>query len=505
MGIPCGQLPERDWQVSYKSWFDAHAAKHAKIVQKLLIMGYSEEQIIDYFDFENMRLREVDFCPLYAENKKCHEMEELNCYLCACPNFRFSDSGLGEKKSATVYSECAISSKDGSQQNYGGKIHQNCTNCTVPHTTKYVTDNFNTDWKKIMKNCEADSKIHAIQGDTAFLEALKGKSANFVLSGGYTKTAEIEGITVAGLPGFIAYTPALDMEVLELGYPKSMPDIAKAPDGPPSPVLIAMAAKKLAPFGLTFVDTGLTIKPQCTVKTLGHKCAESILDGADIDAKALFDEGVKYAGEIVDKADYFILCECVPAGTTTAYAVTKALGYECDGAFASSGADTGIKTLKQEVVDKALSREPFDAKDVFGVLSRFGDTMQPFTAGLAATLAKSKPVILGGGTQMAAVCAVIKALGYSFDGVALATTKWIAEDKNSDIAGLLAAIDPTINAFYPDFDFADSEFKNLRLYEEGFVKEGIGAGAVSVHAYLQGVSKDALRCGVEDIYRAFAG
>lgn len=494
--------------MSYKSWFDAHAAKHKKIVQKLSILGYSKEQIIDYFDFENMRISEVDFCPLYRENKKCHEMETLNCYLCACPNFRFSDSGIGTFDENTVYSMCSIGSIEGKQQNFEGKIHQNCTRCTVPHTQKYVSEHFDIDWKKIMKNCEIqkqNNKINCIQGDTTFLEPLKGKSANFVLSGGYTKTAEIEGITVAGLPGFIAYTPALDMEVLELGYPKSMPDIAKAPDGPPSPVLIAMAAKKLAPFGLTFVDTGLTIKPECTVKTLGHKCANSILDGADIDAKALFDKGVKFADEIADKADYFILSECVPAGTTTAYALTKALGYECDGAFASSGADTGIKTLKQEVVAKAIAREPFDAGDVFGVVSRFGDTMQPFTAGLAVSLAKTKPVILGGGTQMTAVCALIKVLGYGFDNIALATTKWIATDKTSDIAGLLASIDPAINAFYPDFDFADSEFANLRLYEQGFVKEGIGAGAVTVHAYLQGVGKDALRHGVEDIYRAFAG
>lgn len=491
--------------MSYKNWFDEHAQKHEKIVQKLLILGYSREQIIEYFDYDYMKLLEIDFCPLYRENKKCHDIKELNCYLCACPNFRFSDDGIGVLEGKTIYSKCAINSKDGEQTEYGDKIHQNCSACTVPHDTKYVDKHFNIDWKKVMKNCETTNKIHTIQGNASFLENLKGKKANFVLSAGYTKTAEIDGITVAGLPGFIAYTPALDMEVLELGYPKSMPDIAKAPDGPPSPVLLAMAAKKLTPFELTFVDTGLTIKPQCTINSLGFDCANSILEGANIKAKELFDEGVKFADKIADTADYFILSECVPAGTTTAYAVTKALGYECDGAFASSGADTSVKSLKQNVVSKALSKESFDASDVFGVISRFGDTMQPFTAGLAVTLAKTKPVILGGGTQMAAVCAIIKALGYGFDNIALATTKWIAGDKNSDIAGLLASIDPAINAFYPDFDFADSEYKNLLLYEQGFVKEGIGAGAVTVHAYLQGADKTGLREGVEDIYRAFAG
>ncbi len=494
--------------MSYQEWFDAHAHRHAEIVQKLIAAGMDKERIIEYFEFENMRVSEPSFCPLYKEGRKCHDSEYLNCYLCACPNFRFSDNGLGRHGETNIYSECSIESKDGSQQDFGGKIHQNCSKCTVPHTKEYVTKKFNTVWKEIMSECNKNGKeIYEIQGNKSFLKPLEGKKCAFVLSGGYTHTAEIEGITVAGLPGFIEYTPALDMEVLELGYPKSMPDIAKAPDGPPSPVLIAMAARKIAPFELLFVDTGLTIKPQCSVKTLGFGAAKSILDGADTDAKALFEAGVKYAAEIEKTADYFILSECVPAGTTTAYAVTKALGYECDGAFASSGNDKNIKSLKQSVVDKAISKEEFDAGDVFGVLSRFGDTMQPFTAGLAVELSKTKPVILGGGTQMAAVCAVIKALGLTslFENIALATTKWIATDKTSDITGLLSAIDPSINAFYPNFDFADSEFKNLRLYEDGFVKEGIGAGAVILHAYLQGADKESLREGVEDIYRAFAG
>lgn len=494
--------------MSYKSWFESHAAKHAKIVQKLCGRDFAESEILEYFDYENMRLHESDFCPLYAKNKKCHDMEPLNCYLCACPNFRFFDGGMGQKEGAVIYSECAIASKDGKQGLYGDKIHQDCSSCGVPHKNEYVKKNFNLNWREIMSGCEkTGGEIKSIHGDLGFLEALRGKKAMFVLSGGYTKTAQIEGITVAGLPGFIEYTPALDMEVLELGYPKSMPDIAKAPDGPPSPVVIGMAAKALAPFELFFVDTGLTIKPQCSVRTLGFKAANSILEGADVEAKALFDEGVKTAGEIADAADYFILSECVPAGTTTAYAVVKALGYECDGAFASSGANTSIKTLKEEVVAKALAREGFDKTDVFGVLSRFGDTMQPFTAGLAIELAKTKPVLLGGGTQMAAVCAIIKALGYekSFENIALVTTEWIATDKNSDIAGLLTAIDTSIKAFHPSFNFADSEFKNLRLYEEGYVKEGIGAGALTAHAYLHGASKDDMLKGVESIYKAFCG
>ena len=54
----------------------------------------SDEEVIAYFKFENMVKKEPDFCPLYKDNKKCHDMKELNCYLCACPNFRFDDEGF---------------------------------------------------------------------------------------------------------------------------------------------------------------------------------------------------------------------------------------------------------------------------------------------------------------------------------------------------------------------------------------------------------------------------
>ena len=97
---------------------------------------------------------ENDFCPLYKDNKKCHEMESLNCYLCACPNFRFDDKGIKEVNNNTQYSFCNIDSKDGRQGVYGDKIHQDCSKCTVPHHKIYVEKNFDLDWKKIMSSCE---------------------------------------------------------------------------------------------------------------------------------------------------------------------------------------------------------------------------------------------------------------------------------------------------------------------------------------------------------------
>ena len=143
--------------MSYSSWFNEHAKKHKLLVKKLVADGLHKEEIIEYFDFENMKEKEPDFCPLYAKNKKCHDMKYLNCYLCACPNFRFNDNGIKMIEDKTQYSYCSIDSKDGRQGVYGEKIHQDCSQCQVPHTKEYVTKHFDQNWTTIMPECEIKS------------------------------------------------------------------------------------------------------------------------------------------------------------------------------------------------------------------------------------------------------------------------------------------------------------------------------------------------------------
>lgn len=128
--------------MSYLSWFEQHAQKHATIMQKLEHL--SDEEVIEYFRFENMVKNEPGFCPLYKEKKPCHDMKELNCYLCACPNFRFDDEAL------KIKSHCSIESKDGAKFEHEGIIHQDCSNCTVPHHKNYIQSVFSRNWKEIM-------------------------------------------------------------------------------------------------------------------------------------------------------------------------------------------------------------------------------------------------------------------------------------------------------------------------------------------------------------------
>jgi len=132
--------------MSYKSWFLTHSKKHKAIVEKLSHL--SDDEIVEYFRYENMVKNEVDFCPLYKENKKCHDMEDLNCYLCACPNFRFDD-GAEVKKS-----HCSIDSKDGKElKTKAGIIHQDCSNCLVPHKEEFIKKRFSKSWLEVMREC----------------------------------------------------------------------------------------------------------------------------------------------------------------------------------------------------------------------------------------------------------------------------------------------------------------------------------------------------------------
>lgn len=126
----------------YQEWLDEHSKQHKKVVDKLSHL--SDDEVIEYFKFENMVQNEPNFCPLYKNNMKCHEIEDLNCYLCACPNFRVSS----EK------SYCDINSKDGgSITDKNGYTHQDCSACSVPHKEKYIKQNFDRSWKNIMKEC----------------------------------------------------------------------------------------------------------------------------------------------------------------------------------------------------------------------------------------------------------------------------------------------------------------------------------------------------------------
>jgi len=117
--------------------------------------------------------------------------------------------------------------------------------------------------------------------------------------------------------------------------------------------------------------------------------------------------------------------------------------------------------------------------------------MMPCVAGLsigAIRYANTK-VILAGGTQMAAILAIIKSCINSIiddrdnkilDNIAIATTSYVINDNSADIKGLVASIDDGVPLLYYDLLLDRSKKKGLRAYAEGFVKEGVGAGGACI-------------------------
>jgi len=136
--------------MTYTKWVIEHSIKHKKILEKLI--NKSSDEVISYFEYENMKTKEKDFCLLYKEDKKCHEMKNLNCYLCACPYFRFNDKGFGKQNNKEIFSFCSINSKKGKLFESKEAIHQDCSDCLIPHKIRYIKKVFNRDWNLIIKD-----------------------------------------------------------------------------------------------------------------------------------------------------------------------------------------------------------------------------------------------------------------------------------------------------------------------------------------------------------------
>jgi len=137
-----------------------------------------------------------------------------------------------------------------------------------------------------------------------------------------------------------------------------------------------------------------------------------------------------------------------------------------------------------------------------------GDPMQAAVAGLALGACGRVPVLLAGGTQMAAVLALAHALrraeGRPLDPrrVAIATTRWVLHDPTADLPGLVGQLGPYA-VLGSGLGFATSRHAPLRRYEDFLVKEGVGAGGAAVAASLRtGAGAARLRRAVERVYRA---
>ena len=342
----------------------------------------------------------------------------------------------------------------------------------------------------------------------AFLNKIEGKNPLFVCVIGTTETAKISGLSAAGkYPELTDYTPAADVELLLLGSCKCIKGVPVTPEGIPTPALVTMSALKLADIPLLVVSGGVKIKPHIPYLDLGGKTGGDIRTGKAVENAEEILFRAKIAGENLSKvADYLVIGESIPGGTTTALGVLLAMGIDAKGKVSSSMPNNPHE-LKIKIVEEGLKA----AKVKFGALagnplkavSCVGDPMIPAFAGLVLGAAHRVPVLMAGGTQMGAVLAAVKALNpHVLNNVAIGTTRWIIADKDADLKGIIAQI-ADIPILAADLDFSWSRFGGLKAYEKGAVKEGVGAGGSAIAAIAKSegrISKTAL---LEEIERNY--
>lgn len=97
---------------------------------------------------------------------------------------------------------------------------------------------------------------------------------------------------------------------------------------------------------------------------------------------------------------------------------------------------------------------------------------------------------------MAAIFAILKELSVSGD-ITLATTKYVFEDKSAGFIDLVKKLQIDAFGSYPDF--RKSKFNQLKAYERGEVKEGVGAGGAMAAAAMRGFTNNDFRKEVERV------
>ena len=323
----------------------------------------------------------------------------------------------------------------------------------------------------------------------------------FLLVLGNTEISTVPGISVAGAtPELTKLTPVADAEYLFHEKPLTIDVIPITPEGHPTPAIITKAAKELANFPVLVVRGGTYLAPLVPHVHISNAVGR---DFRKEPALPKFGEIIKRAklfGEELNKMPIkeLVIGESTPGGTTTAQAVLWALGYE---ARTSSASPDNPQSLKEHVICEAFKRvgiEKGQLKDnPLEALRQFGDPMMATVIGLA--LGFRKNIVLAGGTQMLAVSALLKALGEDLSRFMIATTKWVVNDRSATF--LDTAKEIGIITYAADLDFSKSEFKGLRDYEKGYVKEGVGAGGAIWLAVKAGFSPEEVSEKVEELYR----
>ncbi|MBY0549620.1 MAG: TIGR00303 family protein [Candidatus Obscuribacterales bacterium] len=334
---------------------------------------------------------------------------------------------------------------------------------------------------------------------------------HFLLCAAGSELSDREGISAAGLSAQDRrLTPAIDAEALLKGRPISADSLPVSPRGIVSPVVLTRSSLRLAGITAAIVDCGCFVPPAVDHVSFSEGYGRCPSTGRAMDLNSvqrLFDAGVQTGRDLLNTRDALVIAECVPGGTTTALGILLALGHKVEG-LVSSSLPIVNHSERQRLIFEGLKNagsEPGYYRAVpLASVAAVGDPMQAFVAGAVLAASPKIPVIMGGGAQMLAVYALIKALidcNYyqgGIESVAVATTKWVAFDRGAGSQSLAQLIGAPFVAACPDF--YQSRHAGLKAYEEGNVKEGVGAGASMAVANIRGSDDSTIVRAIDSCY-----
>ena len=337
------------------------------------------------------------------------------------------------------------------------------------------------------------------------IEILKKNINNFkiflVIAG--TNTSQIPGISAAGINAKSRRKTALaDAEFLLKGASKDHKYKLPLLNAGVTPALISHVCSKLINIYPVIVPLGIGVKPyfnHLVVEDRDLGPSNCLTSGKSMTKERVINLYEKGLAIGKSSKQPILISESVPGGTTTAQAVMEAFGLRVSNLVGSS-LFKAPRELRRKVVQKGLLNANLRTdSDPFDVVASVGDPFQAFSMGLLIGIRlANQPVILSGGSQMLAVISlVLELLGEKnkddfIEDVFIATTGWLVKDNSlNDLLKLInEKYDTNLLGLASTLNFKSSIYKELKDYEIGHVKEGVGAGGISILAFLNGFKND---------------
>ena len=292
----------------------------------------------------------------------------------------------------------------------------------------------------------------------------------FSLINSTTEISLIQGISAAGANTDITLlTPTLDSEIISTGRCLSLDVPPMTPDGIPTPALITRSSLSNIPIETLIIDAGFSVYPKVPffytgVGTSRNPAKEPALPDFD----KVFKAGRHIANTVFRHYSVIALGESIPGGTTTAFLMLRALGYDTP---TSSSLPQDPSDLKETLWKAVKARTDVIKLDVEKRIAEVGDYTMAMALGILSGVGE-KPVLLFGGTQMATVYRLSELMGQKSNKY-LCTTNWVYRHRKETIDMLVECPEKIIIS---NMSFKNSRHEGLRRYDDGHVREGAGMG-----------------------------